>query len=100
MQASNTLLEIILYNLSNNESLWCVVCIRYDGCDELKLLGDGVTIPWFCQCIYGFAQLASVSIYEAQQKPRRQRTLMCEVTIVFYRLNALRWRAYLSSPKE
>lgn len=44
--------------------------------------------------------LHSWPIYEAQQKPRRQRTLMCEVTIVFYRLNALRWRAYLSSPKE
>lgn len=50
--------------------------------------------------MYGFAQLASGSLYEAQQKPQRQRTLMREATIVFYRLNALRWRAYLSSPKE
>lgn len=77
----------------------CVGCIRCDSCDVSELV-DGVTIVCFSQCMYGFALLASVSIYEAQQKPPRQRTLMREATVVFYRLNALRWRAYLSSPKE
>lgn len=78
----------------------CVVCVRCDGCDVLEPLVDGDTIACFSQCICGFAQLASVCMYEAQQKARRQRTRVCEVTVVFYRLNALRWRAYLSSPKE
>lgn len=70
MQTFNTILEISFYSIYNGKSFCiCFVCIRCDGCDRVEPLLDGVTVQCFSQCVYGFAQLASVSIYHAQQKP-------------------------------